>query len=305
MKIYCEADADTCLARRIVRDVRDRDRDIEGCIKQWFAFVKPNFEKYVEPQRKVADVIIPRGVENQVAIKMVVQYIEQKLVDKSTHHRASLTRLQDNAQRVISSERVITIAQTPQVISMNTILHDGGTSSEDFIFYFDRLASLLIEEAMNNLNYTSIDIITPTGHNHKGLQATGEMSAVLVLRGGSTFETALRRIVPDCRTGRMLIQSNAANEPELHYLKLPTDIKNHECVVLLDAQMSSGASALMSVQVLLDHGVSQRNIVFVTYTAGKAGLHRLITVFPEITVVLCILDQDSAPRWVEVRYFRC
>jgi uridine kinase len=77
---------------------------------------------------------------------MVVQYIEQKLVDKSTHHRASLTRLQDNAQRVISSERVITIAQTPQVISMNTILHDGGTSSEDFIFYFDRLASLLIEE---------------------------------------------------------------------------------------------------------------------------------------------------------------
>jgi uridine kinase len=103
----------------------------------------------------------------------------------------------------------------------------------------------------------------------------------------------------------MLIQSNAANEPELHYLKLPTDIKNHECVVLLDAQMSSGASALMSVQVLLDHGVSQRNIVFVTYTAGKAGLHRLITVFPEITVVLCILDQDSAPRWVEVRYFRC
>jgi uridine kinase len=236
---------------------------------------------------------------------MVVQYIEQKLVDKSTHHRASLTRLQDNAQRVISSERVITIAQTPQVISMNTILHDGGTSSEDFIFYFDRLASLLIEEAMNNLNYTSIDIITPTGHNHKGLQATGEMSAVLVLRGGSTFETALRRIVPDCRTGRMLIQSNAANEPELHYLKLPTDIKNHECVVLLDAQMSSGASALMSVQVLLDHGVSQRNIVFVTYTAGKAGLHRLITVFPEITVVLCILDQDSAPRWVEVRYFRC
>lgn len=70
----------------VVRDVRDRGRDIEGCIKQWFGFVKPNFEKvrpssvisgtrrqadpiqYVEPQRKVADLIVPRGIENRVAL---------------------------------------------------------------------------------------------------------------------------------------------------------------------------------------------------------------------------------------------
>ena len=38
----------------VLRDVEERGRDIEGCIKQWFAFVKPNFERYVEPQRKVA-----------------------------------------------------------------------------------------------------------------------------------------------------------------------------------------------------------------------------------------------------------
>ena len=38
----------------VVRDVRERGRDIEGCIKQWMAFVKPNFHKYVEPQRREA-----------------------------------------------------------------------------------------------------------------------------------------------------------------------------------------------------------------------------------------------------------
>lgn len=54
MGIYCEADLDTCLSRRIVRDVRERGRDVEGCIKQWFGFVKPNFEKFVQPQRQVA-----------------------------------------------------------------------------------------------------------------------------------------------------------------------------------------------------------------------------------------------------------
>jgi len=70
----------------VVRDVRERGRDIEGCIKQWFKFVKPNFHRYVERQRDVAgnakmpkewnrltqhlDIIVPRGIENQVAIGM-------------------------------------------------------------------------------------------------------------------------------------------------------------------------------------------------------------------------------------------
>jgi uridine kinase len=54
LRIFCEADGDLCLSRRIVRDIRERGRDIEGCIKQWFTFVKPNFHKFVEPQRNVA-----------------------------------------------------------------------------------------------------------------------------------------------------------------------------------------------------------------------------------------------------------
>lgn len=52
----------------VLRDVSERGRDVEGCIKQWFAFVKPNLEAYVEPQRKIADIIVPRGIENTVAI---------------------------------------------------------------------------------------------------------------------------------------------------------------------------------------------------------------------------------------------
>jgi len=104
----------------------------------------------------------------------------------------------------------------------------------------------------------------------------------------------------------MLIQSNIrTGEPELHFLKLPDDIKHHESVLLLDAQMSSGGSALMAVQVLLDHGVPQEKIVLVTYSAGKVGLHRLTMVFPDIAVVVCNVVADVEERWVERRYFRC
>ena len=48
----CPMSTNTCYL--VLRDVEERGRDIEGCIKQWFTFVKPNFEHYVEPQRKVA-----------------------------------------------------------------------------------------------------------------------------------------------------------------------------------------------------------------------------------------------------------
>jgi uridine kinase len=65
----------------VLRDVAERGRDIEGCIKQWFDFVKPNFEKYVEPQRKVADIIVPRGIENRVAIsKLLAAHLASLLI---------------------------------------------------------------------------------------------------------------------------------------------------------------------------------------------------------------------------------
>ncbi|KAJ0385564.1 hypothetical protein COL922a_006142 [Colletotrichum nupharicola] len=292
MRIFCEADADTCLSRRVLRDVKERGRDVEGIMKQWFTFVKPNFEKFVEPQRKVA--------------AMVVQYIERKLIEKSTHHRAALTQLELAAASEPLSDRVVVLEQTPQLRGMSTIIQDIDTSGEDFIFYFDRLACLLIEQALNNVHFEEKTIATPQGYKYNGLVAKGNVSAVLVLRGGAAFETALKRVVPDMRTGRVLIQSNVrTGEPELHYLKLPDDIDEHEAVLLIDTQMASGGAALMAVQVLVDHGVAQEKIVLACYAAGRLGVHRLAKVFPGITIVLCNMLADIEDRWVEKRYFRC
>lgn len=160
--------------------------------------------------------------------------------------------------------------------------------------------------ALNNTSFVSTTIATPAGYTYHGLRHDSEVSAVLLLRGGAALENGLRRVIPDCRTGRILIQSNLrTGEPELHYLALPKGIENHEAVLLLDAQMSSGGSALMAVQVLADHGVKMDRIVLVTYSAGRMGLHRLTKVFPDIAVVVGNLVQDIEERWVEKRYFRC
>jgi uridine kinase len=76
---------------------------------------------------------------------MVTQYIERKLTDKSAIHRADLKRLGKAVEEEPLSESVVLLAQTPQLKGMNTIIQDRDTLAEDFIFYFDRLATLLIE----------------------------------------------------------------------------------------------------------------------------------------------------------------
>ncbi|PYH88819.1 uridine kinase [Aspergillus ellipticus CBS 707.79] len=306
VKIFVEADMDVCLGRRIMRDVRERGRDVEGIVKQWFTFVKPSYKQYVEPQRGVSDIIIPRGIENRTAIDMVVQHIQRKLDDKSEKHSAELNRLGLIASEEQLSPHVIMMPQTSQFIGMNTILQDPATEQVDFVFYFDRLAALLIEKALDNTSYVAKDVDTPQKTSYNGLNQAGTVSAVAILRGGSCLETALKRTIPDCITGRVLIQTNERNEePELHYLKLPPNIENHENVLLLDPQMSSGGAALMAVRVLIDHGVSEDKIVFVTCAAGQIGLKRLTTVYPALKVIVGRIEEEREPRWIEKRYFGC
>jgi uridine kinase len=154
--------------------------------------------------------------------------------------------------------------------------------------------------------YDPMNVETPQGNKYLGLSPRGAVSAVAILRGGSCLETALKRSIPDCITGRVLIQTNeSSQEPELHYLKLPPQLEEHNSILLLDPQMSSGGAALMAVRVLIDHGVQEEKIVFVTCAAGETGLKRLAAVFPKINIIVGRIEEDGEPRWMEKRYFGC
>ena len=76
IKIYVDTDADIRLIRRIVRDVNERGRTLESVINQYISTVKPMHEQFVEPYKKYADIIIPRGGKNDVAIDMIVHRIK-------------------------------------------------------------------------------------------------------------------------------------------------------------------------------------------------------------------------------------
>ena len=79
IKIYVDTDADVRILRRIVRDVRDRGRSLESVIDQYISTVKPMHEQFVEPSKRRADVIIPQGGHNQVALEMVIERVRAHL----------------------------------------------------------------------------------------------------------------------------------------------------------------------------------------------------------------------------------
>lgn len=82
IKIYVDTDADVRILRRITRDVRDRGRSLDSVITQYLTTVKPMHEQFVEPSKRNADIIIPEGGQNQVALDMVIERVQAHLNNK-------------------------------------------------------------------------------------------------------------------------------------------------------------------------------------------------------------------------------
>lgn len=78
-KVFVDADSDIRLKRRILRDTVERGRSLESCLTQYIEQVKPMHEKYVEPSKKYADIIIPRGAKNKKGIEILSKHIDNMI----------------------------------------------------------------------------------------------------------------------------------------------------------------------------------------------------------------------------------
>jgi len=79
VKVFVDADADIRLIRRLQRDTRDRGRPLDEVIDQYLSTVQPMHLQFVEPSKRYADVIVPRGGHNAIAIEMIVAKIQRRL----------------------------------------------------------------------------------------------------------------------------------------------------------------------------------------------------------------------------------
>ena len=85
IKIYVDTDADVRILRRIMRDVRDRGRSLDSVVSQYLNTVKPMHEQFVEPSKRNADIIVPEGGHNKVALEMVMERVRGHLERSAGH----------------------------------------------------------------------------------------------------------------------------------------------------------------------------------------------------------------------------
>lgn len=79
LKIFVDVDSDTRLARRIRRDISERGRDVVNILDQYELTVKPSHDAFIYPTKAAADIIVPRGAENEPAIQLILQLLKSKL----------------------------------------------------------------------------------------------------------------------------------------------------------------------------------------------------------------------------------
>lgn len=77
VSVFVDADSDERIIRRIRRDIVERGRDLDSVIKQYQSQVKPMHEEFVEPSKKYADMIIPKGAHNKQGLKMLLTYLKK------------------------------------------------------------------------------------------------------------------------------------------------------------------------------------------------------------------------------------
>ena len=79
IKIFVDTDADVRILRRIIRDVKKRGRSLDSVVSQYLNTVKPMHEQFVEPSKRNADIIIPEGGRNQVAMDIIMERVKAHL----------------------------------------------------------------------------------------------------------------------------------------------------------------------------------------------------------------------------------
>jgi len=283
MKIFVDEDADVCLVRRMKRDILSRGRSVNSVLIQYERFVKPAFDEFIVPTKRYADIIVPRGGENHVAIDLIIQHIAHKLKqDDLRKIYPQLHLLQDNSQ---------------MIRRLHTIFRDGNTSRDDFIFHTDRLIRLVVEYGLGLLPFKPKLVKTPIGETYFGVEFASNLVGLSVIRGGETMENALKSVGGSgIQIAKVLIErptnsKKSHGDRKVGFHSIPHDIAQHY-VFVMDAVVDSGRTVVCALEELIvNRGCQQDKIIYLGILASPDAIRLICNTFPGVRVVTTAIDK--------------
>eukprot|EP00261_Vitis_vinifera_P040689 XP_019081932.1 PREDICTED: uridine kinase-like protein 1, chloroplastic [Vitis vinifera] len=231
------------------------------------------FDNFILPSKKFADVIIPRGGENHVAIDLIVQHIRTKL------GQHDLCKIYPNVNVMHS---------TFQIRGMHTLIRDKEISKHDFVFYSDRLIRLVVKHGLGylpflekqedqyilELNFARNCVEYPLSEGEPGMR----FSVLYVDVIGFSYV---------CSSSHHTFSVSASKQ--LIYEKLPNDISERH-VLLLDPVFATGNSANQAIELLIKKGVPESSIIFLNLISAPEGIQCVCNRFPSLKIVTSEID---------------
>lgn len=190
------------------------------------------------------------------------------------------------------SEKLV-VCESRALPHLFTRLRDRKTPSHSFNFYAKRMMRILAEEGIACLESSRPFITTPTGATFSSVFVDeSKVCIVSILRAGDALAEAAQACIPHAPVGKVLIQRNEESDdkhPVLYCKWLPPKIGTMQ-VLLCDPMLATGGSSKMAIRALLEAGVKESAIVFVTVLVCPEGMAALSAEFPEVTVVTGAVD---------------
>lgn len=274
MKIFVDEDADICLSRRIHRDVQCRGRSVDSILTQYTRFVKPAFEEFILPTKGHADIVVPRGAENLVAIDLIIKHIALKI-------------RQQDLRKVFSN--LVVMSDSYQARGLHTIIRATNAPREDIVFYSDRLMRLLVEEGLGLLPFARKTVTTDSGGRYYGVGFVAGLAAISLLPSGATMEGSLRAVCNTVRIGKMVISADGS---EVSYENVPEGLRDRYVMVLVPV-LNTGRSCETAIERLLrpEVGCREDRILVLSLIVAPQAVTRICSRFSKVRLVVSAVDK--------------
>jgi len=292
LMLFIDTDSDIRLARRMKRDIAERGRDIDGVLKQYIKFVKPSFEDYIQPSKKYADVIIPRGAENTVALEIMVTHIKKELQEHDIKFRNHVVNFEVDNQQLVNS--VLPKPVTNDIIekSIEKLNDEKSKENKDTLTkILNTLTEQIAEQAFNALPKEILNLYSNNSEDY-----LNKVSIIYISNIAKTMQPIInKKLIPGSiknyiQNETISIQTEkSSNEPQLLVCDLQSSIKEKH-VLLVDTVISTGSVAIMAIKVLLDHNVKEENITFLSLLSSPKGLYMISKTFPKVKLTTLNID---------------
>ena len=185
--------------------------------------------------------------------------------------------------------RGLTVVDHPLVRHKLSLMRDRSTSTAAFRRLLREISLLLAYEATRDLPVAPAVIDTPLERGEFPLLSGKKLCLVSILRAGNGILDGMIDLLPSARVGHIGIYREPRTlEAVEYYLKLPEDLAERD-IIVVDPMLATGNSAVAAISRLIE--LKARSIKFVCLVAAPEGVDKVLSIFPEVTIVAAALDR--------------